>query len=79
MTTPPLQRPPVHRREAPRGAVRVQPRPAPRAGTRHRARRRTAWERASSASGTDVLAGLVLVMAAMAWLITFYFVLTFVW
>jgi hypothetical protein len=74
MTTPP-----VHRREEPR-AVRAQPRPAGRSRPRgHRARRRSPWEKASAASGSDVMASLVLVMAALAWLVTFYFVLTFVW
>jgi hypothetical protein len=73
--------PSVHRRREQPRHIRTQP---PRVlghgrSRSRRARRRSPWERAASASGAQLAAGLVLVMAASAWLVTFYFVLTFVW
>lgn len=72
--------PSVHRRREQSRHLRTSPRPFGHGRSRsRRARRRSPWERAASASGTHLAAGLVLVMAATAWLVTFYFVLTFVW
>lgn len=81
-----MSSPPVHRRQEPSRAERTQPRsatpprPAAHSRTGHRrGPRRSPWEGAGGAGGSQVLASFVLVLAAIAWLVTFYFVLTFVW
>ncbi len=77
MTTPPVYR---RRGEAPTRARPVgHGRTRSRRSGSRRARRRSPWSRPAGHSGWDLLAGLVLIVAAVAWLVTFTYVLNFVW
>lgn len=77
MTTPPVYR----RGGDTSGPTRAvgHGRTRPRRTRSRRARRRSPWARPPGHSAWDLLAGLVLIVAAVAWLVTFTYVLNFVW
>jgi hypothetical protein len=74
--------PPVYRRggeTSPRTRPIGHGRTRPRRARTRRARRRSPWSRSPGHTTWDLLAGLVLIIAAIAWLVTFSYVLNFVW